>query len=288
MFKPDRIGAYRGITFLNPVSESLKQVGRYTEYELMAAVVNASLSVFVSQEIPNNQGLSDQIGSDQAVLDDSDTDDNSKTEKDYKMEIGSGNILSGEPGDKIDIIDPKRPNVNFDAFQKAMAVQIGASIEVPADIILLNFQKSYSASRAALIEAWKFYLNKRIWTGRTYCNPIYENWFVWEILNNQFSFSTPGFFENNYIKYAWLNCGWVGNGQQQLDPKKETDSAVLRINNLLNDYESEYIRTAEGGDWRESMRRRAGQDRYLDSLNLSATATPPAPAEPIEPNGDEE
>ena len=46
----ERIGQRRGVPFLAPVIESLKQLGRYTDAELVAAVVSGMFSVFIEKE----------------------------------------------------------------------------------------------------------------------------------------------------------------------------------------------------------------------------------------------
>jgi capsid protein len=46
----ERIGQRRGLPYLAPVLEALKQLGRYTDAELMAAVVAGMFTVFLNQK----------------------------------------------------------------------------------------------------------------------------------------------------------------------------------------------------------------------------------------------
>ena len=46
----ERIGQRRGVPFLAPVIEALKQLGRYTDAELVAAVVSGMFTVFIEKE----------------------------------------------------------------------------------------------------------------------------------------------------------------------------------------------------------------------------------------------
>ena len=46
----ERIDQRRGVPFLAPVIEALKQLGRYTDAELVAAVVSGLFAVFVESE----------------------------------------------------------------------------------------------------------------------------------------------------------------------------------------------------------------------------------------------
>ena len=59
---------------------------------------------------------------------------------------------------------------------RAMCEQVGAALEIPADLLLMSFNSSYSASRAALLEAWKGFRMRREWLTDDFCKPVYEIW----------------------------------------------------------------------------------------------------------------
>jgi len=46
------------------------------------------------------------------------------------------------------------------------------------EVLIKHFTASYSAARASLLEAWKFYLNRRHWFAAGFCQPIFEAWFA--------------------------------------------------------------------------------------------------------------
>ena len=46
----ERIGQVRGVPFLSPIIETIKQLGRYTEAEVMAAVVSGMVTIFIEKE----------------------------------------------------------------------------------------------------------------------------------------------------------------------------------------------------------------------------------------------
>ena len=60
-------------------------------------------------------------------------------------------------------VSPSRPNTAFDAFVLSLVRQIGSALGIPAEVLLLNFEASYSASRGALLEAWKLFNYWRTW-----------------------------------------------------------------------------------------------------------------------------
>lgn len=50
------------------------------------------------------------------------------------------------------MVNPGRPNPNFDPFVIAVLKQIGAALEIPYEILIMAFSSNYSASRAAILE----------------------------------------------------------------------------------------------------------------------------------------
>ena len=66
-------------------------------------------------------------------------------------------------------ISPARPNTAFDAFIMSLVRQIGSVLSIPVEVLFLNFESSYSASRGALLEAWKLLRYWRSWWVTNFC-----------------------------------------------------------------------------------------------------------------------
>ena len=163
IYETERPEQYRGVPYLAPVIESLKQLTRYSEAEMMAAVINGIFTVFVTSEKGTSGiGFTGVVDEDERVSDD-----------DVNYEIGAGMVNVLEPGEKIEIADAKRPSTNFDSFVTALAKYVGAALEIPVEVLTKNFVSSYSASRAALLEAWKAFRMRRSWIAADLCQPVY-------------------------------------------------------------------------------------------------------------------
>ena len=74
------------------------------------------------------------------------------------------------------MVNPGRPNPNFDPFVIAVLKQIGAALEIPYEILIMAFSSNYSASRAAILEFFKVVKMYRAWFVADFCQPIYEEW----------------------------------------------------------------------------------------------------------------
>lgn len=222
----ERPGQRRGAPLLAPVLEALKQLGRYTDAELMAAVVSGMFTVFIKSETPETP-LGQVIAENEQV----DSDDQNS------YELGNGAIVGLGENESIETANPGRNNSAFDGFVVAICRQIGAALEIPYELLMKHFTSSYSASRAALLEAWKMFKMRRSWLVQTFCQPIYEEWLAEAVAKGRIN--APGFFDDPAVRAAWCGADWYGPSQGQLDPLKEANAAKVRVEESFSTRERE-------------------------------------------------
>lgn len=265
-----RPGQTRGVPYLSPVIETLKMLGRYTEAELMAAVVSGMFTVFVTSERggldPNDaSGIGAETGA-------------QASDKDIKL--GPGAIVDINPGEIIETANPGRPNQAFDGFVQSLCRFIGLALELPYEVLIKHFSASYSASRGALLEAWKFYRRRRAWLAATFCQPVYEIWMDEAVALGRIA--APGYFDDPIMRRAYLGAEWVGDGPISVDPVKDVTAAGLRVDLGISTRQKEAA-LYDGGDWEanhaqlakeRTARLRAG----LDQAGAAAAAPAAAPA----------
>ena len=214
----ERIGQVRGVPILAPVIEALKQIARYTDAELTAAVLAGYFTVFIE-----NGGEEVPIG--EIIPEEARIDNRDET----TVELGQGAVVELGEGEKISTASPGRPNTSFDGFVLSICKQIGAALELPQELLLKQFTASYSASRGALLEAWKTFDMYRDWMASGFCQPIYEEWLSEAVLKGRIS--APGFFTDPAIRRGYCRAEWYGPSRGQLDPLKEVNAAALRVRN---------------------------------------------------------
>lgn len=264
----ERAGQRRGVPLLAPVMDAIKQLGRYLDAELTAAVVSGMLTVFVKSEMPD-LGLGDIIPVDEQ-LPESRGDDS-------VLELGNGAIVDLGEGEDISTVNPGRPNPAFDGFVIAVARQIGAALEIPYGLLVKQFTASYSASRAELLEAWKMFRMRRQWLVETFCQPIYEEWFAEAVAKGRII--APGFFQDEAVRRAWTGAEWYGPAQGQLDPLKEANAAKIRVEEGFSTREREAAElSGQSFERVHSVRAREERRRREDGLTAEALAEgPPVP-----------
>jgi lambda family phage portal protein len=255
-FMPLRPGASRGVPYLAPVIESLKQLDRYTEAEIMSAVISAMFTVFVKSEDPDGLG----------AMEDSHTPASHKNDKDFNL--GPGAILDLLPYEDVQIADPKRPNQSFDPFVLAILRQVGVALELPFELLVKHFTASYSAAQAALVEAWKFFCSSREWLAHMFCQPIYEAVITEAVARGHIH--APGFFSDPLIRHAYLGTQWIGPPRGQIDQLKEGKAARERVDMGISTL-AEETASLTGGDWERKHKQRAKEMRMrvADGLETS-------------------
>ena len=224
IMESERADQYRGVPYLAHVIEPVLQIRRYTEAEVTAAIIESFFTAFIKTESDAGQMPFNETGPDNISAD----------PNEYEMGPGTINVM--KPGEDITFGDPKRPASGFVNFERALCEQIGAALEVPADLLLKSFNNTYSSSRAALLEAWKAFHMRRTWFANDFCDPIYEMFVAEAVARGRIN--APGFFTDPIIRAAYLGCDWVGPSQGQLDPVKEMNAEVMAISHGLTTHEA--------------------------------------------------
>ena len=244
---------------LAPVIESLKQLGRYTEAELVAAVVSGLFTVFVEKEGYSNEAPFGQIVPEEQQVD-------RYTEN--SIELGPGAIIDLNEGEKANVVNPGRPNAAFDGFVTSICRQIGAALEIPYELLLKNFNASYSASRAALLEAWKSFRMYREWLAADFCQPIYEEWLTEAVAKGRID--APGFFGDPLIKKAYCGAEWNGPAQGLLNPTQEVAAAQKRVENGFSTRSKE-AKEMNGTDYYKNISQLQQEEELMQAIRKENT-----------------
>lgn len=250
-----RPGQRRGVPVLAPVILPLKQIDRYTEAEIMAAVTSGLFTVFVTSEEPGDSGPIQGIAG-----------DDSKPQNEGDIHLGNGAVVDLAPGEDVNFANPMRPNAQFDPFVKAVLRQVGMGLEMPYEVLIKHFQASYSASRAALLDAHKLWRNRRKWLVRETCQPCYEDVISEAVARGMIQ--APGFFDSFLLRRAWLGTVWTGDAMPQIDPKKEADAAKLRVDLGTSTIDRE-SRETNGSTFLENHRQRRKEQSMREADNLT-------------------
>lgn len=254
--RPDQ---YRGVPYLAPVIETLLQLRRYTESELMAALVQSFFSAWITTTADPAALPFNEIGDGMSGLPGLDPPGGiSGDDREYEMGPGQINVLA--EGENVQFGNPNIPTSGFDVFVKTICREIGAGLELPYDVLMKEFNSSYSASRGALLEAWEAFKMRRSWFVNSFCQPVYEIWLAEAVALGRIQ--APGFFSDPLLRAAWCKAEWIGPTQGQLDPKKEAQAQIMLIKQGIKTH-AQVTREMGGGDWEANAEQLAHENNLL-------------------------
>lgn len=263
---PTRPEQRRGVPWLAPIISLLKDLDTYTDAEIKAAVVSAFFTVFIKSDGGNAAPVftGDEQGAGPAG---------------DEIHLGPGAVVGLAKGEEAQFANPNRPNTAFDPFVQAILQQVGMALGIPFELLLKRFNASYSASRAALLDAWMFFRGQRTWLARSFCQPVYETWLVEAVGAGRVR--APGFFSDPLLRWAYSRAAWIGDSQGSINPKDEVEAYLKAIDgNLMTHERAEW--ELVGTDFGETLPIKASERRRLDAAGLARQPRPGAAA-PVAP-----
>ena len=233
--KDTRPDQFRGVPLLAPVVEALKQVSRYADAELTSSIIKSFFSVFFIKpaKVYGMNGM-EEAPEDEVNL------------NEYKL--GAGTLNDLPPGVDVKALDSAKNQSTFDSFTSHFLKQIGAAIGLPFEVLMKNFQSSYSASRAALLQAENEYRQRRQAFIIDFCQPIYEQFLAEAIALGRIN--APGFFTDPIKKQLWSRAEWLNQAEKSIDAVKDVNAARIRLELGLTTYSEEVARLS-GNDFED-------------------------------------
>ncbi|MCK5609278.1 phage portal protein, partial [Candidatus Pacearchaeota archaeon] len=232
-----RLGEVRGQPLLALILQSINEIDKYRDATQLKATMNAFLVMFIKR---SGKGIGSRpLTEGGAIRKDSvTTTDESGNQKVFE-------ISKQLPGLALQDLAPDEEPVGFHNqgvdekfgdFEKAIIQGIAWANEIPPEILCLAFSNNYSASQAAISE-FKMYLNSfRAGFGKSFCQPIYVEWLLSEVLLGRIN--AAGLIEawrNMGQQYdifgAWTFADFTGAIKPSTDMKKQGEATVILRDN---------------------------------------------------------
>ena len=251
VFMPKRPAQYRGIPLLSPVIEQLFLQSAYIQSEGNAAALQASLYGFITSQKPVNDETAPELKSRMdeyiPIIDEEDYGDGvdegseEKPTPDFKVAyngqearenlyqpqakpITSGRFMHLADGEDIRFLQSTHPNSNFGSYMDATTELISSAVGLPAEVLKLSFNASYSASRAAIIQAGQKYAQVRTHFISRFVRPVFEV-FAYETIKDEVGTDAALYIS----KALGSEAIWRAPRLAALDPKNELEAYKLAI-----------------------------------------------------------
>lgn len=274
----------RGVPLMSKCLTELKQLQRYIESTTIQNVIKSYFAAFIESQMPSAEMFDRGIVSEEEI--------NTLILRDpYLVKLAPGIVNFMRPGDSVKFPLGAGPDEQFEPYVIALVKFIGACLGIPYEVLLKQFNASYSASRASLLEFWRRVKVLRKLMVNQFCQPIYETWMMEAIARGVWK--APGFFEDPRIFRAWTRCAWSGTSPGSIDPLKEILASEKKVRLGVSTLEMECLEI-NGSDWRantvqagiESKLCEENEVSYIRNLDITdipviePTEEEPAPVEP--------
>lgn len=146
----ERIHQVRGLSLFAPVINRLRDLQDYEDSERIAAKVAASLCAQIIKGDASAYGADNPHLANEAAA---------AAERAYRAMTMVPGLIGDDllPGERIDIIDSKRPNPNVATYINDQVRRVAGGTGASHSSVSRNYDGTYSAQRQELVETWGAY-----------------------------------------------------------------------------------------------------------------------------------
>jgi lambda family phage portal protein len=271
----------RGISEMVAVLKQMKMTKSFQEITLQNAVINASYAAAIESDLPTQQ-VFEALGANSTNPMDAlagylstymgMTADYYEAAK--NVSIDGAKIPHLFPGTKLHMQPIGTPGGVGSSFEESLLRHISAGLGLSYEQFSRDYTKTnYSSARASMNETWKFMQSRKKLVADRLATNIYMLWLE-EAIGRGLIPLPPGktrdWFYEPMVKEALCVCTWIGASRGQIDEKKETESAGLRMKLMLSTLEDECSRL--GKDWRKVIVQISREDKLMKKYGLTRDA----------------
>lgn len=270
----------RGMPEMVSALKDMKMTKNYKEISLQNAVIQASYAAAIESELPSEMVYS-QLGAGNipfkemlgAYL---------GSMAEY-MGAAGGISLDGAkiahlfPGSKLNVMPMGTPGGLGSEFEASLLRHIAAAFGLSYEELARDYTKTnYSSARAANANTERFMAARKKMVADRQAWHIYMLWLEEQVSRGEVPMP-PGltkakFFRDPLMREAMASCTWIGGSKGQIDEKKETEAALMKINGGISTREAEIAKL--GGDWRQVMKQMKREQDYAAKLGLQLNQAP--------------
>lgn len=254
LYRRDRIGQSRGVSWFAPVLSWLRDLGVYVDNEIQASAVASCFGVAIKTE-GNFPGLNpDENG---------DTVDDNDNQFEY---LEPAMVARLRPGESIESINPGRPNSAAEPWISLMLRGIAVGTGLSYETVARDYSKtSYSSSRTSQLEdrrrfrSWQKYLINHM------CQPVWDAFCDHAALDGRPEFPTSAELLDDRRKFAAVE--WQTPEWEWVDPQNEQQASQNSIDALQSTYQTELGN--RGRNWRQVFYQRHREEQLKKKLGLT-------------------
>jgi capsid protein len=231
-FDPEYAGQNRGYSKLHFGLQNFENIVDYVSAVVKKAINQNDIAGFIEPSDnapasnPFEQGQHNVIP-DAAIIDDDETETFRCVRPEYTTKVpGSNWIANLMPGEKVKTVQDTAPGPQFDTFITSITKYIAATRGWPIEVILMAFNSNYSASRAALLEAFRTAKINQMNIKAGLIDFWWEMWLSEEIAAGRTS--APG-WNDPRLRQAWMRYTLQGPSLPSISPRDDIAAAETEL-----------------------------------------------------------
>lgn len=264
----------RGVSEMVAALKQMRMTKKFQEVALQNAIVQASYAAAIESELPTDV-VYHQMGMGQQTFQDQINgfmeDMASYYDKAKNVSIDGVKIPHLFPQTKLKLQPLGTPGGVGSDFEESLLRHTAAALGLSYEQFSRDYTKTnYSSARASMSETWKYMNARKKIVADNFATTVYTLWLEEEINKGNLPLppgKTADWFYEPMVKDALSSCQWIGASRGQIDEKKETEAAGMRLSLNMTTLEDETARL--GGDWREVLEQRAREQRFAKKLGLT-------------------
>lgn len=268
----DRWPQLRGEPWMHSVIRKLADIDGYTEAEIVAA--RAASMYFGTIESQEDTGSFAEEQSDGT----------------YELPLEPGMIEKLSPGEKLNFVNPNRPNAALDPFLRYMLREMAAGIGCSYESLSRDYsQSNYSSSRLALLDDRDSWRALQRWFIRTFREPLYRIWLQQAVLSGAVVGVRADEYASDMERFACVS--FKPRGWSWVDPTKEVEAYKEAVKAGFTTVADVIAESGGGRDIEDVLEQRRRELNEMEELDLEfdtcpdaymnenqgAAASPPAP-----------
>lgn len=284
IFDQHRPGQNRGIGTMVSAIPEMKMSRQFREIVLQNAILNATYAATVESDLDASDIFARLGGTDfrpeevQGALENYMIGHYSALSriigKSNQLKMGGLKVPHLPPGTKLSLQGAGQGGPLGTEFESSLDRKMAAAFGVSYEQFSRDYTKTnYSSGKMASVETYKAMLSIKKAVADRFATIVYRLWFEEALNKGVFTSlrrSMPSFYEGDNAEF-YTACDWIGASRGQVDELKETQAAVLRINNGISTLEDENAKL--GKDWRKQLRQMKREQELKDHYQVLLNPT---------------
>lgn len=252
IFDKKRPSQIREISDLAPTLTRVRDANEFIQAVSVKERIAACLAVFIKRQLPTQTGFTGRGNG--VTVNDPRISYSGKT-------LSPGMMTEMNPGDEIQVVDPKNASSDATDFLKTEQRLMGAGQGLSYEATSRDMsQVNYSSARQGLIEDELTYDEEKEWV-RQFLTEVYETFLISAVLSN--AIEIPDFWGN---KEKYMKHLWVESPRRWIDPNKEASANKTAIETGQKTFKQ--IAAENGQDWKQQIDDAVEVAKYCKEKNI--------------------